>query len=46
MSLDGRKKQALLQALEQAGGNKSQAARILGVSRVTVWNQMHRYNLI
>ncbi len=46
MSLNERKKLALQQALEQANGNKSAAARILGVSRVTVWNQMHRYGLI
>lgn len=46
MSIDERKKQALIKALEQAGGNKSQAARILGVSRVTVWNQMHRYSIV
>jgi PAS domain S-box-containing protein len=39
------KKEALVEALRLAGGNKSQAARILGVSRVTVWNQMHRFNL-
>lgn len=45
LSLDERKKQALEDALDQAKGNKSEAARILGVSRVTVWNQMHRYNL-
>lgn len=46
ISLNDTKKQALLQALEQSNGNKSQAARILGVSRVTVWNQMHRFGLI
>ncbi len=46
MSLNERKKQALLQALEQSNGNKSEAARILGISRVTVWNQMHRYGLM
>jgi two-component system, NtrC family, response regulator HydG len=45
MSLDERKKQDLQNALHQAGGNKSLAARILGVSRVTVWNRMHRYGL-
>ncbi|MEE4242055.1 MAG: sigma 54-interacting transcriptional regulator [Desulfopila sp.] len=45
MSLDERKKRDLREALHQAGGNKSLAARILGVSRVTVWNQMHRYGL-
>ncbi len=46
VSRDERKKAALVQALAQAGGNKSEAARILGVSRVTVWNRMHRYNLV
>ncbi len=35
----------LLEALEKSGGNQSQAAKILGVSRVTVWNRMKRYNL-
>lgn len=45
MSLNQRKKRDLVEALKQAGGNKSQAARILGISRVTVWNQMHRYGL-
>ncbi len=43
MSIDERKKKALIRALEQANGNKSEAGRILGISRVTVWNQMHRY---
>jgi two-component system response regulator HydG len=46
LSLDEQKKRALEEALLQAGGNKSEAARILGVSRVTVWNQMHRYGII
>lgn len=45
LSLDERKKQELQQALQQADGNQSLAARILGVSRVTVWNRMHRYGL-
>lgn len=35
-------KTQLLRALEQAGGNRSLAAQILGVSRVTVWNRMKR----
>ena len=45
MSLDERKKQALIEALQQAKGNQSLAARALGISRVTVWNRMHRYGL-
>ncbi len=35
----------LLEALDKADGNQSEAARILGVSRVTVWNRMKRYNV-
>jgi two-component system response regulator HydG len=42
---NGNKKQALIKALKQANGNQSMAARILGVSRVTVWNRMKRYNI-
>jgi len=29
----------------QTGGNQSQAARILGVSQVTVWNRLKRYRI-
>lgn len=39
------KKQELIKALEKAGGNQSEAARILGISRVTVWNRMKRYGI-
>ena len=45
MTTDNLKKHQLIQALEQANGNQSQAGRILGVSRVTVWNRMLRYGL-
>ena len=38
-------KERLLEALEQAKGNQSAAAAILGVSRVTVWNRMKRYGI-
>ncbi len=38
-------KQQLLEALRRAGGNRSEAARILGVSRVTVWNRMKKYGI-
>lgn len=41
---DGRKKQ-LVEALRRAGGNKSEAARILGINRVTVLNRMRRYGI-
>jgi len=42
---DEEKKQRLIAALNQTGGHQSKAAEILGVSRVTVWNWMKRYNL-
>jgi len=35
----------LIEALEKTGGNQSQAAELLGVSRVTVWNRMRRFNV-
>jgi len=36
---------ALLRALEQTGGNRTEAARILGVSRVTVWKRMKKFGI-
>jgi len=38
-------KVALIEALRQTKGNQSQAARLLGVSRVTVWNRMRHYGI-
>jgi transcriptional regulator with PAS, ATPase and Fis domain len=38
-------RQELIWALEKAGGNRTEAARLLGVSRVTVWSKMKRYNV-
>jgi PAS domain S-box-containing protein len=35
----------LINALRQAGGNQSQAAALLGVSRVTVWHRMKKYGI-
>lgn len=40
-----RRKNQLIDALEKAKGNKSMAAEILGVSRVTIWNRMKRYGI-
>ncbi len=45
ISRDETKKRQLIEALEQAGGNKTMAARILGITRVTVWNRMKRYGI-
>lgn len=38
-------KSELIEALNQAKGNQSEAARILGISRVTVWNRMKKYHI-
>ncbi|MDI6852178.1 MAG: sigma 54-interacting transcriptional regulator [Deltaproteobacteria bacterium] len=40
-----RDREALMDAMEQAAGNKSEAARILGVSRVTLWKWLKNYQL-
>lgn len=40
---DDTEKQALLQALRQTKGNKSQAARILGITRATLYNRLQRF---
>jgi len=39
------KKRRLIEALNKSNGNQTKAADILGVSRVTVWNQMKRFNI-
>lgn len=46
-SLDLRaiEKQELIETLEKTGGNQSQAAQILGVSRVTIYNRMKRFGI-
>jgi PAS domain S-box-containing protein len=35
----------LINTLRQAGGNQSEAARLLGVSRVTVWKRIKKYSI-
>jgi transcriptional regulator of acetoin/glycerol metabolism len=35
----------LVQVLRQAGGNQSKAAKMLGVSRVTVWKRMKKFGI-
>jgi len=45
VSLDEFKKQRLVEALRDAGGNQSEAARRLGISRASVWNHMKRFRL-
>jgi two-component system, NtrC family, response regulator HydG len=44
-NLETIKKQRLIDALRQTSGNQSQAARILGISRTSVWNQVKKFNV-
>jgi len=39
------KKKNLIVVLRQTGRNQSEAARILGVSRVTIWNRIRKYGI-
>ena len=43
--IDASKKSALIKALRQAHGNRSETARLLGVSRVTVWKQIKKFKI-
>ena len=38
-------KRELLEVLKKTSGNQSRAAELLGVSRVTVWNRMKRFDI-
>jgi transcriptional regulator with GAF, ATPase, and Fis domain len=45
-NLEELKKERLVKALQEAGGNQSEAARRLGISRTSVWSQMKRFHLV
>jgi len=34
-----------MEALEKTGGNQTEAADLLRVSRVTIWNRMKRFGI-
>ncbi len=44
-SSDDTQKSELIRVLHQAGGNQSEAARMLGVSRITVWKRIKKFGL-
>jgi transcriptional regulator of acetoin/glycerol metabolism len=39
------KDEAIVRAIEQAGGNKSEAARLLGIDRKTLYNRLRSKGL-
>ncbi len=45
LSLEALERELIVQALERAGGNKSQAARLLGLTRRTLYSRMERHGL-
>lgn len=38
-------REQLLEALRQCNGNQTRAAKMLGISRVTVWNRINKYGI-
>jgi PAS domain S-box-containing protein len=44
-SPSGDERQELINALKATGGNKSEAARRLGISRVTLWKRIKKYGI-
>ncbi len=45
LSIDDIKKKRLTDALSQTSGNQSKAAKILGISRTSVWSQVKRFGI-
>jgi DNA-binding NtrC family response regulator len=45
ISLDEVEKNLLVQALERAGGNKTSAAQLLGISRRAMYSKMHTHGI-
>ena len=43
--LPARERDELIRTLQQVGGNQSAAARLLGVSRVTIWKRMKKHGI-
>ena len=44
-ALDEHEKQYVMEVLDEVEGNKSAAAKILGIDRVSLWRKIKRYGL-
>jgi transcriptional regulator of acetoin/glycerol metabolism len=44
MPVDELERRNLLAALTASGGNKTRAARLLGIDRVTLYNRLRKYS--
>ncbi len=44
-SLEEQEKNYILWVLSEVGGNKSEAARVLGIDRVSLWRKLKRYGI-
>lgn len=44
-TLEAQEKEHILRALELASGNRSEAARMLGIDRVSLWRKLKKYGL-
>jgi len=44
-TLQEQEKEHILSALERAGGNRTEAARMLGIDRVSLWRKLKKYGM-
>jgi DNA-binding NtrC family response regulator len=44
-TLEAQEKEHILRALELARGNRSEAARMLGIDRVSLWRKLKKYGM-
>ncbi len=45
LKVAGAEKEMILEALERAGGNRTKAAKLLGISRASLYNKLRQYDI-